>query len=84
MSKEAVELGRKMMDVVADSVKGTEWAPDEGGVLVDVLVVMIHVDPEGEYGCSWVSAGSNQAAEGMAQRVIRSIDHSAREDLSDD
>lgn len=70
------ELSHKLLSAVSEVVKGTDWAPPEGGILVDCLVVLIHVDDRGEFGSSWLSAGSAEQAEGMARKVLRSMDQS--------
>lgn len=75
--QEAQDFASRLLDVLGEAAKGTEWAPPEGGVLVDALVVFIHVDSDGEFGSSWVSHGSDEQAEGMARKVIRDTESSA-------
>ena len=66
-------IEQKMLDAVADVIRDTEFAPEEGGILVDALVVMISVDRDGDHGISWMSHGSVHQAEGMARKVVRDI-----------
>lgn len=68
------ELSQKIIEAVSEIVKGTAWAPPEGGIVVDALVVLIHVDQDGEYASSWLNHGSLEQAEGMAISVKRSIE----------
>ena len=85
------ELTEAIINHVTEIVNGTPFAPPEGGVIVDLLMVMIIVDKNGEHGISWINHGSNQAAEGMAIHVQRSIEtgHISRlqtgiDDMTDD
>lgn len=71
-------LERKVLDAVSAAIEGSEWAPPEGGILVDALVVMIHIDNEGNHGTSWISQGSSEQADGMAAYVRRAIDAKER------
>lgn len=73
MENEDSLVKRKLMDAIDEVVKGTGFAPPEGGILVDFLVVMVHMDNEGETGASWMNFGSMEAAEGMAHKVVRGV-----------
>lgn len=67
------EIAEKVLGAVAKAVEGTEWAPPEGGVLVDCLVVMMYRTLDGEYGTSWLNVGSAEQAEGMARKILRTL-----------
>lgn len=69
------DIEAKVLEAVDGVVKDTDWAPPKGGVLVDVLVIMIHADKSGHRGCSWINTGSNEQAEGMARKVIRGVEY---------
>jgi hypothetical protein len=68
------KVEQKMLDTISEVIKGTNWEPPESGILVDALVVMIYQDTDGDYGMSWMSAGSSAQAEGMAMHVQRAIE----------
>lgn len=66
------DLRRRILDAVAEVVAGTEWAPPEGGVLVDGVFVLAFMDQTGESGWSYVQASSSWATEGLLARALRS------------
>lgn len=68
------QIADKVRDAIAEIVRGTPWAPPEGGVLTDILVVFQHMSPDSEYGTTWMCAGPVTNAEGMARYVLRTMD----------
>ena len=59
----------KVQDVVRDAisaaVRGTEFAPPEGAVLTDCVIVMGWYDADGDHGTSMVRCGSPWATRGL-------------------
>jgi hypothetical protein len=68
-----IEAENKILDAVAEAVKGSKWEVPNG-VMTEVLVVMTSVDDDGDYCTVWVNKGSWCTAEGMARRVLRDVD----------
>ena len=72
---EELRIESKVLDAVAQAIKGTDWdVPD--GVLKDVLVVFTFVDSDGDHMTTWISTGAWTTAEGMARRVVRDVEYS--------
>lgn len=67
---------REVIEVLTEKTKGSKWSPPEGGIIVDSLCVLVYAHPDGTFGSCWLSAGSVEQAEGMARKVIRSINRS--------
>lgn len=66
-------LERKLIDMISELVKDTSYVPQEGGILTDVVVIMGHIDSEGDHGISFLFNGSPHTAEGMLRYAVRNI-----------
>lgn len=55
-SKEFEQIKRRVIDAVQEALTGTDWSPPEGGLLTEVVVVGVWMDPAGETGMSFFPA----------------------------
>lgn len=76
-------VNRRVLDAVADAVGGTEWAPPEGGLLAEAVVVLRWVEPDGAAGMNYVAATSHYwSTEGLLRAALRR--HLDNEDHAED
>lgn len=72
--EEEEATARRVMDAVAEAIRGSHWeVPD--GVLKDYLLVMTFLDSDGDHMTVWINSGAWTTVEGMARRVIRDVEY---------
>lgn len=75
MSTESVTLDVALRQAVADVVAGSEWAPPDGGIVTNVVVLMEWMAPDDDdQSMSWYRTGSRYMAEGMLRSALRQLD----------
>lgn len=66
-------LERRMLDAITEAVRGSEWAPPEGGLIVEAVVVMGWVDSDGDSATSHLRCGSAWGTEGLLVDALRHV-----------
>lgn len=66
-------LASKVRDAVAEAVRGTAWAPD-AGILVDCVVMMGWVEPDGTTGTTHLRCGTPWSTLGLANYCVDNIE----------
>lgn len=74
----------RVHSAVAEAVNGSSWAPDEGGVLVDCVVVMGWRHSDGTYGVSRMICGSPWSARGLLADALAKTEADFMLDSIDD
>lgn len=67
-------LSRRMLDAIGETVADTDWAPPDGGLVTEAVVVMGWMNPQGQYGTSHLRCGSPWGTEGLLHDALRSLD----------
>lgn len=71
LGEEAEALKMRVLDAVTDLFGGTSWAPKDGGVLTDAVVIMTWIEPNGKGGGTRFSATHNWwTTYGMLQEAL--------------
>lgn len=78
------DLKRRMLDALAPVVAGSDWAPPDGGVVTEAVVVMMWMDPDGDTGLSFLPATNHfWSTEGLLRGALREhlrADHPAEDE----
>jgi hypothetical protein len=72
------EVQRWLLDAITDAVAGSEWAPVDGGVLTEAVVVLGWVTPDGDEGWSWIGTRASWSSEGLLRHALRKLDDDHR------
>lgn len=67
----AERLRQKLTDAVASILDGTEFAPPEGGIVIDVVVIAGWRTADDGSGVTYVGASSSWATEGLLNDALR-------------
>ena len=73
-----------MKDVVADVLQGTDWAPPEGAILTECVVMMGWYYADGSYGSSHLICGPPWSGHGLAVRCLQRIESQHLDEIDDD
>lgn len=71
MGDGAEGLRQRLTDAVANLLSDTDWAPPEGGIVVDVVVVTGWRTADDASGVSYIGASSSWATEGLLTHALR-------------
>jgi hypothetical protein len=76
-------LRREVLDALGPVVAGTDWAPPDGGIITEAVVVMVWMDTDGEQGLSFIPATNHfWSTEGLLRGALRH--HLDNEGVGDD
>lgn len=75
------KFNRKLLDFLSQELIGTEFAPADGGVAVEAVVLIGWVDPDGDHGWTQLTTGSVTGAEGLLRASLRSLDEEHRQQI---
>ena len=67
----ADELRQKLTDAVASILEGTKFAPPEGGIVIDVVVIAGWRTSDDGSGVTYIGASSSWATEGLLNDALR-------------
>ena len=67
----AEQLRQRLTDAVASILKDTQFAPPEGGIVIDVVVIAGWRTAEDGSGVTYIGASSSWATEGLLNDVLR-------------
>jgi hypothetical protein len=74
---EFAALRDRMIDLVAEAVRGTEWGPpdDDPAVLSEIVVVMGWTKPSpGRYASSYLRSGSTWSSKGLMRETLDAME----------
>lgn len=74
METEAEAVGRSVLEAVAGAVNGTDWAPPEGAVLAECVVIMGWFYVDGTYGSSHLVTGAPWSGRGLVEQTIQRME----------
>lgn len=55
-TEEHAALKHRTLEALGDAIAGSDWAPPDGGILTEAVVVMVWVDTDGGHGWSTLDA----------------------------
>ena len=68
------DVEHAMKEAVAGAVAGTDWAPPDGAILIECVVIMGWYYPDGSYGSSHITCGPPWSGHGLAQRCVQDME----------
>lgn len=78
------DLNYRLKETISTAVVGTDWAPPEGAILMDAVVIMGWFYADGTHGTSHFTCGSPWAGHGLVTRCLQRIEATLAEDLEGD
>lgn len=69
------DVERNTIDAMSAVVGGTEYAPPEGAVLIEAVVVMGWFLPDGSHATTYVRAGTPWGTHGLLVEAIDQVDN---------
>ena len=79
-----MDLTHKMKDVVAATVAGSDWAPPEGAIPTECVVIMGWYYADGTYGSSHLTCGPPWSGHGLATRCVQHMESLMLDDIEGD
>ena len=67
--EEELEMKTRIKQFIENEVAGTPWAPMEGGILVDCVVLLGFYNPNNTHGSSFIACTSDWAARGLIEEA---------------
>lgn len=81
---DTLALQRRMLDAVQEVLAGTEWAPPEGGIVTEAVVIVGWADAAGGFGHGHLRCGSPWGTEGLVHGALREIQYAGPPDDDDE
>jgi len=74
MDEDTSDLEYKIKEVVSGVISGTAYAPPEGAILTECVVIMGWFYADGSYGSSHIICGPPWAGHGLTTRCLQRIE----------
>ena len=69
-----MDVEHRVKDAVARAVIGSDWAPPEGAILTECVVIMGWYYSDGTYGSSHLTCGPPWSGHGLATRCVQRME----------
>lgn len=71
-------------EAVSAAITGTDWAPPEGGILTDVVVIMGFSYADGSHGSAHMICGAPWSGHGLVERTLTRLEATLQNEIADD